>query len=145
LTYANGVLPAALLQSFLIVNRSEYREIGLRALDFLLEVTFRGEVYVPIGQRSWYKRNKRRGEFDQQPEEPAAMIQALEAAFKVTGDTRYREYAKRTFSWFLGNNILGKPLLDQESGGCHDGLMRTGLNGDEGAESLLSYLLSRCI
>ncbi len=143
LTYANGALPAALLEAFRATNVSEYREIGLRTLDFLLQNNFRGGIYVPVGQRGWHIRDKERSDFDQQPEEPLAMIQALASAYRVTLDDRFREKAWRVFYWFLGNNLLGLPIVEPATGACHDGLMEDGVNDNQGAESTLSYLIAR--
>jgi len=45
--------------------------------------------------------------------------------------------------WFFGRNVNGLPLLDSASGGCYDGLTAQGINANQGAESLLAYLVSR--
>ena len=47
----------------------------------------------------------------------------------------------RAFRWFLGDNDLGIPLADQVTGSCSDGLHRERRNENNGAESVLSYLL----
>jgi hypothetical protein len=43
-------------------------------------------------------------------------------------------------NWFLGDNDQGLALFDPVSGGCCDGLMRDGVNKNQGAESLLAWL-----
>ena len=45
------------------------------------------------------------------------------------------------FAWFLGQNDLGKRLVDPDSGSCSDGLHPDRVNENKGAESVLSYLL----
>ena len=47
-----------------------------------------------------------------------------------------------SYRWFLGENTLRAPLYDHETKGCCDGLLPTGINRNQGAESTLAYLLS---
>lgn len=143
LTYANGILPAALLRYGRFLGDKKSQDIGLKSLDFLCRVTFWGNIFVPIGQKGWYEKGKERALFDQQPEETSHLILALLEAFKLTGDLSHKRRLQKCFSWFMGNNLLGKPLYDPKTGGCYDGLSRHGVNKNQGAESLLSYLMSR--
>ena len=48
--------------------------------------------------------------------------------------------AVRAFEWFLGRNRLQRSVYDFATGGCHDGLGESDVNGNEGAESTLAYL-----
>ena len=49
-------------------------------------------------------------------------------------------HAVRAFEWFLGRNRLQRSVYDFSTGGCHDGLGESDVNGNEGAESTLAYL-----
>ena len=98
---------------------------------------------MPIGHSMWYKKNKKRSEFDQQPEDPASTILALVTVYKITQNESYWNLAIKCFSWFLGNNSLNKTLYDKKNGGCYDGLHPDRVNLNQGAESQVSYLLSR--
>jgi hypothetical protein len=142
-TYANGVLPEALLLAYQTTGLKKYLNTGLAALEFLIQSNYRDGIYIPIGQAGWMVKDHARADFDQQPEEPAAMIMALKAAQKCTSDDRYGYIAKRIFYWYLGNNLLCQSIYDRSDGGVFDGLKKTGLNINQGAESLLSYLLGR--
>jgi hypothetical protein len=44
--------------------------------------------------------------------------------------------------WFIGWNDLGLELYSSETGGCRDGLHVDRVNGNQGAESTLAFLLS---
>ena len=70
------------------------------------------------------------------------MISAQRAAFQSTNSEEWYKYANAAFNWFLGFNELGLPLYDDDTGGCCDGLHKDGLNQNQGAESLICYLLS---
>jgi len=140
LTYANGQLSRSLLETARRTGSAEAAKIGLESLNFLCRICFMGEVYAPIGQNGWYQEKSRRAIFDQQPEDTLATIQALQSAYGLTQDKHYAELAKKAFSWFLGNNLLGLRMYDDKSGGCHDGLTPGGVNPNEGAESSISYL-----
>ena len=50
--------------------------------------------------------------------------------------------AQRAFDWFIGWNDLGLELYSPETGGCRDGLHVDRVNGNQGAESTLAFLLS---
>ncbi len=145
LTYANGILPASLLRYARLSGNSESQGVGIESLGFLCKECFWGDVFVPIGQSKWYKKGKERSLFDQQPEEACHMIFALSEAYKLTKKPLFRKYLRKVFLWFLGNNILGQALYNPKTGGCFDGLTPQGVNRNQGAESLLSYLLSRLI
>ena len=82
--------------------------------------------------------------FDQQPLEAQATIDACAAAFEATGDARWIAEAHKAYRWFLGANDLDLPLATKQDGGCFDGLMPTGLNRNQGAESILALQLASC-
>jgi uncharacterized protein YyaL (SSP411 family) len=142
LTYNNGILPESLFIASEVINNGEYNEIGEKTLKFLINTMFIDKKYVPIGNLHWYQKNMVRSLFDQQPEDPASMILVLYNAYKYTKNREYRRLALQCFRWFLGDNILDAPLYDSVSFGCHDGLNKNGINSDQGAESLISYLMS---
>jgi glycosyltransferase involved in cell wall biosynthesis len=145
ITYSSGLLPESLLIAGAITKNSKYTDKAIISLKFLIGKTFSANIYRPIGQSNWYKYGEKRSNYDQQPEDPAAMILALIRAYKTTQNERYRYLAKKCFKWFLGNNTLILPIYDEKSGGCHDGLRPEGVNENEGAESLISYLMSRYV
>jgi len=70
------------------------------------------------------------------------MVMMLRAAYDATQDTGYLKLQRKAFDWFLGANDLHLPLYDFRTKGCTDGLMRGGVNVNQGAESTLSFLLS---
>lgn len=44
-------------------------------------------------------------------------------------------------SWYPGVNLKRMPMYDHNTGGCYDGLTEEGVNLNQGAEAILSYLL----
>ncbi|MDP2704804.1 MAG: glycosyltransferase [Patescibacteria group bacterium] len=147
LTYANAILPDALFSGYLVRRGQniEWLEVGTSALEFLISKTFIKNVYVPIGQRGWHRQGGHRALYDQQPEEPAAMVKALGTAYMATKNDKYRKLMHRTFYWFLGDNLADRIMYDASTGGCYDGLARQHVNLNQGAESTLSYLIARLI
>ncbi len=143
LTYSNGVMPEALLLVYDTTKDKRYLKIGKTTLDFLIEKSFINGIFMPIGQDGWHHKNKRRNKYDQQPEEVRAMVYALRAGYMVTGNAEYHQLMRKTFNWFLGDNSLHQIVCDQTTGGCFDGVGRTGINLNQGAESTVSYLLAR--
>jgi len=144
LTYSNARLPHALLLGYLVTWDRRHLEVARRALDFLLQVAHMDgpDRISLVGQNGWYPRGGSCARFDQQPVDANALVDACLAAYQVIGDRRYLSEAHQAFAWFLGRNILGKPLYCESTGGCFDGLTPDGVNRNQGAESTISYLLS---
>ena len=68
------------------------------------------------------------------------MADAALAGFALLGDERYLAAFRRANAWFHGQNSLNQPLVDVDCGACYDGLQRSGVNLNQGAESTLAYL-----
>ena len=143
LTYSNSKLPEALFYAYLATNEGKYLRTAESALDFLISVTFVDGKFAPIGQDGWYSKEGHRAHFDQQPVDTASMVQTLVLANKVTKKKRYRKNALTAFRWFLGENSLNQVIYDESTGGCHDGLGKSSVNLNQGAESTISYLMAR--
>jgi hypothetical protein len=97
-------------------------------------------MFVPIGNRGWYKRDGPQARFDQQPIEAEATVAACCEAFSHTADPRWLKGLATAFSWFTGQNVAGTSVYDSETGGCRDGIGPDGINQNQGAESTLAWL-----
>ena len=93
-----------------------------------------------IGCKGWYRRGQDRAKFDQQPLEVACTTMMLKSAYAATGDAKYLMLQRKAFDWFLGDNDLNLPVYDFRTKGSADGLEAGGVNLNQGAESLLSFL-----
>jgi hypothetical protein len=69
-------------------------------------------------------------------------VSACLEAHRITSDPWWLREAQRAFDWFLGWNDLGLELYSPTTGGCRDGLHADRVNGNEGAESTLAFLLA---
>ncbi|MFC2017797.1 glycosyltransferase [Chloroflexota bacterium] len=143
LTYSNGVMPEALFLGYRVTRDERYLTVGRKTLDFLIKVSLINGIYMPVGQDGWFHRKGKRYHFDQQPEEVKSMVYALRAGFLVTGDEEYSRLMRQVFNWFLGENSLNQVVYDRTTGGCYDGVGRTAINLNQGAESTVSYLMAR--
>lgn len=142
-SYANATLPHALMATGEEMARPAYVEAGLRALEWLVSVQKAPEGhFVPIGSNGFYRRGGERARFDQQPIEAHATVSACLEAYRITGEQRWRREARRAFEWFIGRNDLGLALYDANTGGCRDGLHPDRANQNQGAESMLAFLLA---
>ncbi len=142
LTYDNAVLPYALFVAGLISGNKKYLEIAEKTCEFLLTNTFNKDFFSFIGCKGWYERGGTKATFDQQPIEAASTVMMLRAAYDATQKEKYLILQRKAFDWFLGQNELRIPLYDFRTKGCNDGLLRDGVNINQGAESTLSFLLS---
>ena len=143
LTYSNAILPEALVLGYKTTGEKKYLEIAQKTFDFLIKHTFKDDIYISIGQSGWFPKEGERQYFDQQPEDAAATVEALNTMFQVTKGKHYKELAHKTFNWFLGANVLGQVVYEWSTGGCYDGVGEKYINLNQGAESTISYLLAR--
>ncbi len=139
LTYANAVLPQAMVAVGAALDDGTLLQDGLDLLRWLVEEqTEAGHLsVVPTGGRS---QGERRPGFDQQPIEPAALAEAAATAFLTTGDGRWLAVLEQCVAWFEGDNDSHVPVRDVATGGGFDGLERSGVNLNQGAESTLAWL-----
>ena len=139
LTYANAVLPEAMLAIGSALHRGELVADGLRLLEWLItRQTNRGHLsLVPVGGAGPDDGVPR---FDQQPIEAAALADACARAAEITGSPVWTERLDRVVDWFLGDNDASRVMLDPATGGGYDGLTADGPNLNQGAESTLALI-----
>ncbi|MFS2108117.1 hypothetical protein ACCC88_00390 [Sphingomonas sp. Sphisp140] len=71
------------------------------------------------------------------------MILASMEAYRVTGQARYRDTARRLGAWFSSSNDAGVPVYDPASGRMRDGIVAAGsANPNSGAESTVEGLMA---
>lgn len=142
-TYANAILAQAMITAGKWIPHQEMLETGLKTLKWLLEVQTAPEGHLSvIGNNGWFEKKGTRSMFDQQPIEVKGLINACLDAYIETGDKQWFAESERCLSWFLGHNDLQLPVCDHKTGGCGDGLESQGVNGNQGAESTLAWIIS---
>ena len=143
ITYDNGLLPAALYQAYELTENEKYFEIAERTRKFIERKCMANGHLSLVGNAKWMKEPvDPNAEYAQQPVDALAMLIMYESAWKVTGNHHFIDKLKRSFEWFFGNNDLNLPLYDEETKGCNDGLEQFGVNRNQGAESIVAYLMS---
>jgi hypothetical protein len=143
LSYDNARLAQALIVTGQATGQRPVLERGLQALRWLTELqTSENGLFRPVGSNGFYHRGGARANFDQQPVEAQASVSACLDAYWASSDIWWYEQAQRAFDWFIGWNDLHLGLYSPETGGCHDGLHVDRVNGNQGAESTLAFLLS---
>lgn len=145
MTYSNSILPEALMYAHLITGNEHYKEIAVVTFDFLLANYFmKGKIKV-ISNKGWFHKRNERTFFGEQPIEIAYTVMALELFYEVTEKKKYRDQLGIAFSWFLGNNHLGQIIYNPVNGGCYDGLEKSHVNINQGAESTICYFIARSV
>lgn len=139
LTYDNARLPEALLAAGSTLGDATLIRMGVRLLTWLAEIETDGDHFSFVPHGGWALGDDR-PRFDQQPVEAAAMVDACYRAWTVTGDPAWSSRAIHAAQWFVGRNDTGGILYDEATGGTCDGLMRDGVNDNQGAESTLAGL-----
>lgn len=142
LTYENALPARALIVAGGALGSEPSVETGLAVLDWLIDAQVAPDGHLsPIGN-GWWPCGGERSRFDQQPIEATALLLAADAAFRATGDERYRVAMEKAYAWFLGANDLGLDVADPASGAGCDGLTPRGVNANQGAESTLMWLMA---
>jgi hypothetical protein len=153
LTYANSLLPEAMLLAGLATGNREYQHIALQSFEFLLRHIFDSEGIHVISNEYWSENDKKPYQAHtkalsqvvggEQAIDVCYTILALAAFYQVYLDENYRDKMLLAFDWFLGRNHLNQIIYNPCTGGCYDGLERDNVNLNQGAESTISYLLAR--
>jgi glycosyltransferase involved in cell wall biosynthesis len=143
LTYANSVLPEALLLASLATRNNTYKQIAIESFSFLLSHTFNEGGIKVVSNKSWMHKGKESAHYGEQPIDVAYTMLALSEFYTVIKDSNYLRKLEVAFNWFLGHNHLNQIIYNPCTGGCYDGLEEYHVNLNQGAESTVSYLLSR--
>jgi hypothetical protein len=143
LTYANSILPEAMLYAWLLTGDSIYKKIAVSSFNFLLSQTFNENGIEVISNKNWLQKGQVVGHFGEQPIDVAYTIMTLSRFYKAFMEKEYRIKMEIAFNWFLGSNRLQQIIYNPCTGGCYDGLEETHVNLNQGAESTVSYLMAR--
>jgi len=143
LTYANSILPEAILNAWQVTHDPQYREIAINSMDFLLSKTFNDQGISVVSNRGWMQKGGDINHFGEQPIDVAYTILSLDAFSKEFNKPAYRDKMSVAFNWFLGQNHLHQIIYNPATGGCYDGLEEKNVNINQGAESTISYLMAR--
>lgn len=145
LTYANSILPEAMLCAWSVTGDVRYKDVARESFGFLLSFIFNRNRIEVISNRSWLYKGQEQDalQFGEQPIDVAYTIMALSKFYDVFNDNEYYNKLVIAFDWFLGNNHLNQIIYNPCTGGCYDGLEETNINLNQGAESTVSYLMAR--
>jgi len=139
LTYANAVLPEAMIAAAAALDDQSMRQHGLDLLAWLVEYeTANGHLSPsPAAGRG---PDDDKPAFDQQPIEVASLADACARAAGVDSDRIWADTVTSAVAWFQGDNDAAQLMWDPATGGGFDGLHRDGVNLNQGAESTLAVL-----
>lgn len=143
LTYANSILPEAMLCAWMATGGLVYKETAQASFNFLLSRTFNQTGIKVISNQSWLFKGQEAAVYGEQPIDVAYTIFTLSKFYTVFNDENYLQKMHTAFNWFLGNNHLHQIIYNPCTGGCYDGLEENQVNLNQGAESTLSYLMAR--
>jgi hypothetical protein len=139
LTYANAVLPEAMIAAGVALDDWTLRQQGLDLLGWLLEYETAGDHLSPT-PAAGRGPDDLRPAFDQQPIEVSALADACARAAAIDPGSIWPDGVRAAAAWFMGVNDARQLMWDPETGGGFDGLHRDGVNRNQGAESTLAVL-----
>jgi hypothetical protein len=142
ITYANARIPQSLLHACCQTENIEYLKVSKEALNFLIETQFQETIFQPIGTEGWYTKYGNKAKYDQQPLEASCMVDAAIDYGLISKEEKYYKIALDSFQWYYGKNTENKYLINNNNFTCYDGLTKSGLNLNQGAESTISYYLA---
>lgn len=137
LTYANGLIPEALIASASLLGREDEMIDALGLLRWLVQIeTIDGRISPT--STSGRGPGDNGPKFDQQPIEVAALASAAARASMHHADPMWPTTVRSAVAWFLGRNDSGYVMIDHRTGGGYDGLHADGVNLNQGAESTIA-------
>jgi hypothetical protein len=139
LTYANAILPEAMIAAGVALNDSKLRQRGLDLLEWLLDFETSDGHLSPTPAEGRGAEDVRPA-FDQQPIEVAALADACARAAAADPRPQWPDGIRAAAAWFNGANDSGRVMWDPATGGGYDGLLVDGVNLNQGAESTLAVL-----
>jgi hypothetical protein len=139
LTYANAVIPEAMIAAGVALDDWTLRQQGLDLLGWLVEYETAEDHLspTPVGGRG---PDDVRPAFDQQPIEVATLADACARAATIDPASIWPAGVRAAASWFTGANDAQQVMWDPQTGGGFDGLLADGVNRNQGAESTLAVL-----
>ncbi len=139
LTYANAILPEAMIATGVALGDAALKRRGLDLLEWLLvcETTGGHLSPTPVGGRG---PADGRPAFDQQPIEVAALADACARAAVADPRHIWPDGVRSAAGWFQGVNDSGLLVWDPETGGGFDGLLADCVNLNQGAESTIAVI-----
>ena len=144
MTYDNFRLPQALFAAYMITGNVKYKRVANSTLQFITNCNYdkQKRYFDFIGQDGWFQKGHKKADYDQQPLEAAAAVDAYVFAAKALHKKNYLNRAFLAFEWFFGNNRNHKYIYDENTKGVFDGITPRGVNQNQGAESIVCFLIS---
>lgn len=142
LTYCNALLPHSLFAYYMLSGDEKACLVAGKTLKFLTDSLFQKGYLNIVGNRGWWRRETHLPLYDQQPVDAASIVLACLQAFLATGEGEYLQKAQQGFRWYWGENINKTPLFNAKTQGCHDALVPDGVNLNQGAEAVISFLMA---
>lgn len=139
LTYANAVLPEAMIAAGAALADATLRQHGLDLLAWLIAFETADGHLSPTPAAGSEAQDARPG-FDQQPIEVSTLADACARAAAVDTNPIWLTGVMAAAGWFMGDNDAGEPMWDPDTGGGYDGLHADGVNSNQGAESTLAVI-----
>ncbi|MEI6363131.1 MAG: glycosyltransferase [Actinomycetes bacterium] len=144
LTYANAVIPEAMIVTGEALNDEVLQRDGLVLLEWLADLQ-QQDGHLSVIPSAGFAAGDPQPGYAQQPIEVAALAEACRAAYVRTGEARWRKTIAQCLAWFEGANDVGVRMYDEVTGGGLDGLERGSANQNQGAESTLAWLSTQQI
>ncbi len=153
MSYENARIPQALLRSGQSIENMNFYDYGEAFRTFLAQNVFErdsngNEFLNVIGNNTsglegtWYKKGFVKPKFDEQPVDAGGMVELYLDRFNIKRNSGDLDWAKISLDWFSGRNRLALNMISPE-GGVYDGLNEDRVNPNQGAESLLAYMMAR--
>jgi hypothetical protein len=142
MTYDNGILPLALFHSTRITADDRTLVVAQESMKFLESYTLQHGYLTPVGNEGWFRRGGKCPLYGQQSVDVMAFVLLYHQVYLSTENKEYLEKMFLAHLWYLGENSQRLSVYDYETNSCFDGLESHGLNLNQGAESIIAYLIS---
>lgn len=139
LTYANAVLAEARIAAGVALDRPAVLDQGLALLAWLVSDQMAGG-YLSPSPAGGREIGDPRPAFAQRPIEVSTLADACARAAAIDSSAMWPEGIAAAADWFHGANDSGQAMWDPQTGGGFDGLLKDGVDRNQGTESTLALL-----
>jgi hypothetical protein len=142
-TQGSAFAPLGLWYAHEMLGERRYEAVARTTTQFVIDHLFEDGLFLPVGTHGKWQRGATKPMFDQAPAEAASVAALLAGAARLAPSDVYGKYADYAAHWFTGNNMRGQALVDVETAGCCNMLRADGLDHNQSAAGILSYLMTQ--
>jgi hypothetical protein len=109
LSYANAILPEAILWAYSETQDAIYEEVAKNSFRFILSQTFCENSIKIVSSKDWLQKDKKISHYEEESTEVTCIILALSRFYNIYKNEEYLNKIRTAFNWFMENGRNESP------------------------------------